>query len=258
MALSSSFMKKTLLSFSIASLSICSSQLLAEPAPLKKAYQEPTRGFFLEHGTVAASGQASVELYSGASDVSQGEGRKSGGGIRLGLSNGELILNSGLNDYDESSALLKWSLPRENAEGTKSTPLLWSLLVGAGYNNVDETDNSSKVTKNFKLGISATIKADAGTFTASPKIVYADDDVNDDTFLELDLGAYVGIIETEAGLFSVGAEVLMTTADNIDNTIALGARWLYNERINLDIVPVIFSNSDLVGIPGLVRLNIAF
>lgn len=250
MAFATSFMKKSLLSISVASLSIFSSQLLAEQAPLKKTYQEPSRGFFLEHGTVAPAGKASVELYSGSGNLN------TGGGIRLGLSNGELVLNSGLNGYDDNEALLKWSLPRQNSDGTEQTPIHWSLLAGLGYSNVD-----SDITKNIRLGLSATIKADAGLFTVSPKIVYADNSdigIDDDTFLELDLGAYVGIIETEAGLFSVGAEALVTTADNKDNTIALGGRWLYNERINLDIVPLVFSDSDLAGIPGLVRLNIAF
>lgn len=254
MAHAPSFMKKTLLSLSVASLGLFSNQLLAEQTTLKKNYQEPTRGFFLEHGTVAASGQASVELHTGSTS---NDSRNTGGGIRLGLPNAELILNSGLNSYDENSALLKWGLPRENAEGTQKTPIHWSLLAGLGHTDIDSDAGDSTQTS-LKLGISASIKADAGLFTASPKLVYADNDVDDDTFFELDLGAYVGIIETEAGLFSVGAEALITTADDRDTTIALGTRWLYNERINLDIVPFVFSDSDLVGVPGLVRLNIAF
>tara|TARA_R110001599_G_scaffold67755_3_gene191075 strand:- start:2108 stop:2872 length:765 start_codon:yes stop_codon:yes gene_type:complete len=254
-------MRKTLLPLSIASICSISTTLLAEQVTPKKTYQEPTRGFFLEHGTVAGAGQASVDLHTGSGDFGVpglDEGRKSGGGIRLGLSGGELILNSGLNTYDENSALLKWGLPRENSDGTKKTPIYWSLLAGLGHTKIDVAGGGDAKQTNLKLGISATIKADAGLFTASPKIVYTDGDILDDTFLELDLGAYVGIIETEAGLFSVGAEALITTADNRDNTIAVGGRWLYNERLNLDIVPFIFSNSDLVGIPGLVRLNVAF
>ena len=253
-----SIMRKTLLSLSIASICSISTTLLAEQVTPKKTYQEPTRGFFLEHGTVAGAGQASVDLHSGSSFITAEEGRRSGGGIRLGLSGGELILNSGLNTYDENSALLKWGLPRENSDGTKKTPIYWSLLAGLGHTKIDLDTGGDVKQTNLKLGISATIKADAGLFTASPKIVYTDGDIFDDTFLELDLGAYVGIIETEAGLFSVGAEALITTADNRDNTIAVGGRWLYNERLNLDIVPFVFSNNDLVGIPGLVRLNVTF
>jgi hypothetical protein len=254
-----SLMKKTLLSLSIASICSLPSTLLAEQSTeqvtSKKVYQAPTRGFFLEHGTVAEAGQASVDLHTG--DIS------SGGGIRLGLPNAELLLNTGMNRYDENSALLKWSLPRQNSDGTEQTPFLWSLLAGVGYNDIDNGAFDETET-NLTLGISATLKADAGMFTVSPKLIYAkvkdqNSNINDnDTFFELDLGAYVGLIETEAGLFSVGAEAQITTQDDTDNTIALGGRWLYNERINLDIVPFVFSNSDVVGIPGLVRLNVAF
>ena len=250
MSFTTSLMKKSLLSLSIASITALSASAFAEDANQTQRYQEPTRGFFLEHGTVAASGQASVELHSGS------DGLNSGGGIRLGLPNAELLLNSGLNDYDENSALLKWALPRENTEGTKRTPVLWSLLAGIGHLDIEDANTRT----NFTLGISATVKADAGTFTASPKLVYADneDNIDSDTFFELDLGAYVGIVETEAGLFSAGIEALVTTADDTDTSIALGGRWLYNERINLDVVPFVFSDNDLIGVPGLVRLNIAF
>lgn len=258
MSIYSSLMKRILISLSVVSIGSFSTTLLAEQVTPKKTYQEPTRGFFLEHGMVAGAGQASVDLHTGSALITSDEGRRTGGGIRLGLSGGELILNSGLNTYDENSALLKWGLPRENADGTKKTPVYWSLLAGLGHTKIDVAGGGDAKQTNLQLGISATVKADAGLFTASPKIVYTDGDIFDDTFLELDLGAYVGIIETEAGLFSVGAEALITTADNRDNTIAVGGRWLYNERINLDIVPFIFSNNDLVGIPGLVRLNVTF
>lgn len=256
----SSLMKKTLLSLSIASIATFSANLLAEqaePTAQKRIYHEPTRGFFIEHGMVASTGEASVEIYSGSDDIS------TGGGIRLGLPNSELILNSGTDDYDEDSALLKWGLPRQNAAGTQQTPLLWSVLVGLGHLDIDNKGTSSDITRtNIKLGVAATLKADAGTFTATPKIIYADIDdstgKDDDTFFELDLGAYVGLIETEAGLFSAGVEAQITTQDDADNTIALGARWLYNERLNIDVVPFIFSDGDIVGIPGLVRLNVTF
>lgn len=253
----SSFMKKSLLSLSIASISIFSTISQAEQAPLKKAYQEPTRGFFLEHGSVAKQGQASIELNSGSDELN------SGGGIRLGLAGSELLLNAGMDGYDENSALLKWSLPRQNAEGTESTPIIWSALAGIGHLDI-EGESGAEDTKitSLTLGIAATVQADAGTFTVSPKLVFSNVDAgaedDTDTFFELDLGAYVGIIETEAGLFSVGAEALITTADDTDNTIALGGRWLYNERINIDLVPIVFSDSDLIGLPGLVRLNVAF
>ncbi len=248
-----SFMKKTLLSLSIASLSVLSNHVVAEQASLKKTYQEPTRGFFLEHGMVAPAGKASVELHSGSDEFS------SGGGIRLGLSNAELLLNTGINEYDENALLVKWGLPTQNQDGSKKTPLIWSGLLGIGHTNIEDENHNHDEQLSFTFGIAATVKADAAVFTVSPKLVYKNsDNADDDTFFELDLGGYVGLIETDSGLFSVGAEALITTEDNIDNSFALGGRWLYNERINIDIVPLVFSDNNFSGIPGLVRLNIAF
>lgn len=260
MTLSTSFMKRSLLAASITSICALSSQAFAEETKFKKNYQEPTRGFFLEHGTVSGLGKASVELYTGSDELFPG-GSQNGGAIRLGLNKAELILNSGTNGYDKNEALLKWSLPRQSDDGKESTPFIWSLLAGIGHMDI-ETDAGDLTQTSLTLGVAATLKADAGTFTVTPKLVYADSEVGnaeyDDTFFELDLGAYVGLIETGVGLFSAGAEALITTADDKDNTFALGARWLYNEQINLDIVPIVFSDADLVGVPGLVRLNVAF
>lgn len=252
MVLTPSLLKPTLLSLSISSICLFSSQLLAEQAPLKKAYQEPSRGFFLEHGTVAGAGKASVELHTGS------DGLSSGGGVRLGLSGGEVILNSGIRGYDENEVLVKWGLPQQNSEGTSRTPINWSLLAGLSHFDIDADDGGDLKQTSLRLGISATVKADAGLFTVSPKLIYTDGDIVDDTFFEVDLGAYVGIIETQAGLFSVGAEALITTADDTDNTFAVGGRWQYNEHFNLDIIPFVFGDVDVVAIPGFVRLNAAF
>lgn len=89
----------------------------------------------------------------------------------------------------------------------------------------------------------------------APRFVYADGKQKDDNFVELDLGAYVGIIDTQAGLFSAGVEALLTTADNTDDTFTFGVRWAYDDKLNVDIVPVVFSDSELLGVPGLVRVN---
>lgn len=257
MTLSTSFMKRSLLAASITSICALSSQAFAEETKFKNNYQEPTRGFFLEHGTVSGLGKASVELYTGSDELFPG-GSQNGGAIRLGLNKAELILNSGTNGYDKNEALLKWSLPRQSDDGKETTPFIWSLLAGIGHLDIDNDQAADVEVTSLTLGVAATLKADAGTFTVAPKLVYADLGEDDDTFFELDLGAYVGLIETGVGLFSAGAEALITTADDKDNTFALGARWLYNEQINLDIVPIVFSDADLVGVPGLVRLNVAF
>ncbi len=252
MSRSHSLMKHSLVSLSFLSATLLSTHTLAETHQLNKVYQEPTRGFFIEHGTVAGTGKASVELHTGSDEIS------SGGGIRLGVGNGEVIFNSGFNNYDTNEILVKWGLPRQNKDGSKQTPLTWAVLGGIAHTDIEFDDNTDYQTTSLKLGLAMTVKADAGVFTATPKLIYADNDVDSDTFVELDLGAYVGLIENSAGLFSAGVEGQFTTEDDVDNTIALGLRWSYNNKINLDIVPIVMSNDDLMGIPGLVRLNVSF
>ena len=183
----------------------------------------------------------------------------------MGLPNAELILNSGFDDNSENNesdtteALLKWALPRQNKDGTKQTPLNWSVLAGISQIDIDGENDSSEHSTSLLLGLAMTVQADAGLFTATPKVVHKNTKGTDsDTFVELDLGAYVGLIETEAGLFSAGVEANITSEDDTDNSVALGMRWAYNERLTLDFVPVVFSDNDLSGIPGLVRLNVNF
>lgn len=258
MSFSKSLLKPSL---ALVTMSVLSSHAMAETAPLNKNYQEPTRGFFIEHGMVAGSGKASVELHSGSDEFN------SGGGIRLGLPNAELILNSGFDVYDTNEALVKWALPRQNSDGSKTTPLNWAVLAGISHTNIEEDNtNDEWEATSLKAGLAISVKADAGLFTAAPKLVYTrtefktggTSDKDDDTFLELDLGGYVGLIDTQAGLFSAGIEAVITTEDDVDNSVALGMRWAYNNRLTLDIVPVVLGNDDITGIPGIVRLNVNF
>lgn len=248
-------------------------------APLAQAagkYHEPTRGFYIEHGEVAPARKASVELQTGR-DIGGAHETNLGGGIRLGLSGGELLINSGLGDYDQNELMLKWGLPAMSGGNTVN----WALLGGIAHMDAedDENPNNEFEQTNLKAGVAFTIRADAGVFTIAPMLVYADaesragnaqPEKKDDTFLELGLGAYVGLVDTSAGKFSIGAEAIITTQDEIfdygglnnkkdkDNTFALGLKWAYSERVHIDIVPFVRTNDEMLGIPGLVRLNMAF
>lgn len=223
-------------------------------------YSEPTRGFFIEHGTTAGKGKASIDLHSGSSEL------ESGGGVRLGLPSAELIINSGFSlynyGYDENQVLLKYSMQDLHRSASQDTPFKWALVGGFSHTDLENDKGQSIVDQtNIKLGLAVTVAADAATFTLGPRLVSANGKGAgsvDDTFVELDLGAYVGLIDTDAGLFSVGFEALFTTADKVDDTYALGARWAYNERLNLDFVPLVYSNNDLIGVPGMVRVNVSF
>ena len=234
-----------------------SSTVLAE-GDVRSNYSEPTRGFYIEHGTVAKNRDASIELHSGSDSV------QAGGGVRLGLPSAELIINSGLDEYDENQLLIKYGLSDLQLGGEGGSKVHWAF-TGAYSRTELEDDNGNDIIDqiNLKLGAAFTVNADAATFTLAPRFVYADGSAprntsRDDTFVELDLGAYVGIIDTQAGLFSAGVEALFTTADNTDDTYAAGVRWAYDNKLNIDFVPLVFSNRDLVGVPGLVRVNYNF
>lgn len=237
-------------------------------------YQEPTRGFYIEHGEVAKAREASVELQTGR-DLAGANDSNLGGGIRLGLSGGELLINSGLGDYDQNELMLKWGLPAMSG----GNGVNWAVLGGISHMDAENDANNEFEQTNLKAGVAFTIRADAGVFTIAPMLVYADAESRtgnaqprkkDDTFLELGLGAYVGLVDTSAGKFSIGAEAIITTQDEVfnyddlnvknakDNTFALGIKWAYSERVHIDIVPLVHSNDELLGIPGLVRLNMAF
>ena len=233
------------------SISFMATSAFAETQPpLNKQYNEPTRGFFIEHGMVSGQGKASVELHTGSDQLS------AGGGIRLGLAQAELIINSGLNDYDENEALLKWGMSDLKLN---DTPIKWSILAAVSHIDTDDFKGTDIDQTHIKLGAAATLSADAATFTLTPQLIYADSDTGtDDTFIEVALGGYLGLIDTESGLFSLGAEAIVTSEDGMDNTFAFGGRWAYNEQLNIDIIPAILSDGDFLGVPGLVRLNIAF
>lgn len=226
---------------------------MAEGPPLSQKYLEPTRGFFIEHGNVTNVGQASVELHSGSDSLN------SGGGIRLGLPGAELIFNSQLSNYDENEMLLKWEMPSFQTSENAPSSINWALISAVSHTDI-EPDSSAGLADqtSFKAGFAATVNADAGTFTLAPQFVYTNGDIKDDTFVEVGAGAYVRLIDTRAGLFSLGAEGIFTTEDNQDNSYYFGARWTYNEKLNIDIIPLVYSDNDLLGIPGMIRLNVAF
>lgn len=241
--------------YSALSFSLLASTALAETAPStspstpKKQYNEPTRGFFIEHGTVSKQGQVSIELSTGSDSFDNG------GGIRLGLPNSELIINSGIDANGSNSALLKYAMKDFKTSNDSSNAIQWALLGGVSQFNIEDGAHNTSVV----FGLAATVEADAGTFSLSPQLVHSSNSSSEsDTYVDIDLGAYVGVIDTVSGLFSLGVEGSFTTQDDTDNSFAFGGRWAYNERVNIDIVPLILQERDVSGIPGLVRLNVVF
>lgn len=246
--------KLNLVAFLGLSMGLIAQGAIAQEVNPRMKYNEPTRGFFIEHGVVNAVGQASIELHSGSDAV------ESGGGIRLGLPRAELIINSGSGGYDEDELLVKWAMPAIKTSEQSQSGIQWAITGGVGHLNVDDDDNNNNDFEqtNIKFGLAATVEADAGIFTLAPEFVIADGDAVDDNFVNVGLGGYVGLVDTRAGLFSIGAEALFTTMDDTDDTFSLGTRWAYNKHLTIDVIPFVFSDSDLWGVPGLVRLNATF
>lgn len=248
--------KRNTLSVLGLTLALGTSQLALAQSPGKN-YHAPTRGFFIEHGLTSGNGVASIELHSGSDNID------AGGGIRLGLENAEIIFNSGLRTYDVNEALVKYQLPDIRSNENGQSAIKWAAIAGLGHIDQENAQGDTVLEQtNIKLGVTATVTADAGTFTLGPRLVFADSDTatgkQDDTFVEIDLGAYVGLVDTKSGQFSLGAEAAFTTEDDRDDTIALGVRWQYSDRLALDVVPVVMSDGDQLGLPGLVRVNARF
>ncbi|MFT6123005.1 MAG: hypothetical protein ACJASG_001533 [Oleiphilaceae bacterium] len=236
--------------YSALSISVFTASAFAETAtPLKKQYSEPTRGFLIEHGSVSGQGQVSIELNTGSDNFNNG------GGIRLGLPNSELIINSGFDANGSNSAVLKYAMKDFKTSNDATNAVQWALLGGVSQFDAENGGHNTSAL----IGVAATIEADAGTFTLSPQLIHSSSSgIDSDTHVDIDVGAYVGVIDTTSGMFSLGVEGIFTTQDDTDNTFAFGARWAYNERVNIDLVPLILGKNDVSGFPGLVRLNVVF
>ncbi|UZK04443.1 hypothetical protein [Venatoribacter cucullus] len=229
---------------------ILTGMTLAAAVAVPVTAQEPTRGFMVERGSVAAQGAASVDLYTG--------GGYSGGAVRLGLGNGELVLNSGKVvsglGINTSEAVFKLGLSNLNG----MSEMKHSLAVYGGVSVLD-VDGGASYT-NLMVGAAFTADMNSLLLSIAPEFII--DDANDDNYLDVGLSAHLKMAKTQYGTFQPGIEVVATTADNKDTLVAVGVRWEYNDRLTLDIVPLQIGNAwgqeDTISLPGQMRLNARF
>jgi len=227
---------------------ILTGMTLAAAVAVPVTAQEPTRGFMVERAGVAAQGDASVDLFTG--------GGYSGGAVRLGLGNSELILNSNKVDTVgvNSEAIFKLGLPP--LQGLSE--LKHGLAVYGGVSVLD-VDGGASYT-NLMVGAAFTADMNGLLLTAAPEFII--DDLADDNYLDVGLSAHLKMAKTQYGTFQPGIEVVATTADNKDTLVAVGVRWEYNDRLTLDIVPLQIGNAwgqeDTISLPGQMRLNARF
>src|SRR5690554_6337773 len=219
------------------------------------AVAEPTRGFSIEHGTIAEKGAVSVELADGVNGF--------GAGVRAGMEKFEVVVNSGqVGSGTGTDAIVKFGLP--NLDGLSELKHGWAVFGGVSMYDDEETVDDGFGNKqksgykyfNFSAGIAFTAEVDALSFTLTPTLIV--DDAEDETYLTFGAGAYFDLGETSFGSFKPGAEVIVSTLSGKDTILNLGVRWGINERVNVDLVPVQIGNRDTLSLPGQIRLNAAF
>ncbi|XOZ35102.1 hypothetical protein ACMDCT_07670 [Halomonadaceae bacterium KBTZ08] len=231
-------------------------------------YNEPTRGFMLERGTTAANKRATVDLRSGGD-------QDFGAGVRLGLPNAELVLNhSRVNPRTrQNEALFKVGLrPLQAGEGVTVN---WAAYGAVAHYDGDDANPPAypdESTTNLGAGAAFTTNVERFTLNFNPELIYDDGARNDasNAYLNLGMGAHYALPETEFGRFEPGIEVGLTTredrfGDSVDPSLMLGARWLYNQNVTLDVSMIqARPNNGLaeapteVSIPGYIRVNVAF
>lgn len=220
-------------------------------------YSEPSRGFFIERGNIVEN-TPSIDLQTGSLGTS--------GALRLALPNSELILNGGLNagnpeafaglppqfQFQQANEIaLKFGLPELGLDGDMDMD--WAVYGGLSYQDSDAQADSIL---NLVAGLAMTMTMDQIILNATPELVIADD-ARDDTYVNLGLGAYFNIPTTRIGQFQPGIEFLATSGDG-ESILAFGSRWLYNDRLTLDLTLAMLGNNDIISIPGFARLNFAF
>jgi hypothetical protein len=210
------------------------------------AHAEPTRLFSQE--TAEVSKDISLDLDYGLTG-SLGLA----GGLRIGAFGGEVLVN-GKNDLDlAGSGFSGGNLGYKRA--------IMPNLALYGFLAHDNPDNAPSTT-DFAFGAAYTMRMKELLLNASLEYVTDDDGVNgrgDDNTMFLKLGAGYAI-PSNAGRFTLIGEVVLEDSDFLDTVFNLGVRWEVRRNINVDFVLVNErgDNGSRSGLPGAVRLNLAF
>jgi hypothetical protein len=205
---------------------------------------EPTRLFSQE--TADVSKEVSVDLdYVGSNGLA--------GGLRIGAFGGEVLVNSKNNLDLANSGFTGGNV------GYKRTIMPNLALYGIlAHDNPDGAPS----TTDFAIGAAYTMRIQQLLLNANLEYVTDDDNVNnrgDESTMFIKLGAGYGIPST-AGRFTLIGELILEDNDVLDTVFNLGVRWEVRRNINVDFV-VVNDRGDAGGnngLPGAVRLNIAF
>lgn len=169
---------------------------------------EPTRMFSLEQGATAEQGSISIDLYDTIGNNQQ---------IRAGIWGGEANISQSTIGYKLTimpDLAIYGQIGLDTSDGADS-----SFLGGASY-SLMLVDGFS-VTANFELG----------NFNPG----------NDFEFT-VGAGAYFDLPNAgDLNQIKLGGELLLSSADNTEAAIQLGARWMPRENIAIDLL--VFNNS---------------
>lgn len=255
--------------FRLTTLTVATASISVGAVAQNQNYNEPTRGFMLERGTTAPNKQASVDLRTGGDqDFSAG--------VRLGLPGSELVLNhSRINPRtSQNEALFKVGL--QPLQAGDDVIINWAGYGAFAHYDADEANPQAGYpedsTTNMGAGAAFTADVDQFILNFNPEIIYdnAAQQEASDVYMNLGFGANYALPETDFGRFEPGVEVNLTSredrfGDSVDPSFMLGTRWLYNERVTLDISMIqatpdngLADAPTEVSIPGYVRLNVAF
>lgn len=209
---------------------------------------EPTRGFSIEHGAVAEKGAVSIDVNNNLSGTSAG--------VRAGFGMAEVVIDSGQvggqGNLTGTDAIVKIALPA--LQGLSELKHSWSAFGGV---SVYDNDTPAKYT-NLSAGVAFSAEVDALSFTVAPALIIDDTFPDTETYLNIGMGAYFDLGETSFGNFKPGVEVGVSTLDGADTMVNLGVRWGINERVNVDLVPFQVGGTDVLSLPGQIRVNASF
>jgi hypothetical protein len=210
------------------------------------AQAEPTRLFSQE--TAEVSKEVSVDL-----DYVAFGSNGLAGGLRIGAFGGEVLVNS-KNNLD-----LAGSGFNGGNIGYKRT--IMPNLAAYAMLAHDNPDGAPSTT-DFAIGAAYTMRIQQLLLNANLEYVTDDDAVNgrgDEATMFIKLGAGYGIPST-AGRFTLIGELVLEDNDVLDTVFNLGVRWEVRRNINVDFIVVNDrgDNGGNNGLPGAVRLNIAF
>ncbi|MFW2374670.1 MAG: hypothetical protein ACN4GM_16205 [Gammaproteobacteria bacterium] len=216
------------------------------------AYAEPTRTFFAETADVATKGSVSLDLEYEFEDIGGGTG------IRIGGMGGEILLNNTQYGVDETfyvSSLGYKKVIQKNLAVYGILSYYNGPVQGPGPGPAADESFTD-----FAIGVAYTLKQKLMTININGEIITDDSGTlrGDETTVFVK-GAIKFPINNLLDKSSLIAEVAVEDNDTLDTASAFGLRWEPSSRVTTDLIIYVDNGvDDIIGIPGYIKLNLAF